>query len=573
MEEAFPKFRPRPIYLFLFSVLPIVSALLTGFWLSDRIQSHSNHEAEKIRMEEAIAQDRLLVDSLWASIELIKTRALALLEIRKAQAVVPNPSFALPEGVLLHWAELEIKLDDSLLGVRQAARNPAWAPAIGWSGFEEFYLQSVLKRLSVAEIRKNGIAVLRMKQDPGRNHEWLALAFAGSDHNSVVLALVDPEKAFPVFSDWSRKEDGDTLRGYLVAADGTVLAHSQPSYVAASFAQVAVFKNALADLLGRREVDANTRLTGNATSASIDKLMADTAYARLGPLPLAAVVERVTEQPSRNPILASALAAAWGMPGVLAQTLGICLLLCLFLFGGMEWLARKGGRGRLDGALRSWQASRQALGQEAATLDEVQSPQQEPGSAEIPLLRLEDVQPSQSVEAQFVAELLSAQDQSRVRAEKLWVAQLEIEATRTGKDPSQMARRLAQITTQATGCPSFYFGFQEKQGTAILQAHEGLAPGSGPGSMAFRLSDAMMRRIARYHSEGKVASVADDPSLAALIFKRFHAAHFEAWAVTSSQGALVGVLVALLSDSTGEQRESLNRVLAATREIFEPLRS
>lgn len=318
-------------HLFVLFVIPVVSALMLGFWLSARIQTEAHLEVERLQTVEVLAQDRLLIDALQSAVDSLKVQALGLMDARQ----VAGASAVLPAGAILHWAELSFE-PGALPSVRQTARRAGW----GDEGFEKVYLDAAIAQLNQQELQKNGVTILRVRQDPQSRSEWLALGFEGRAPGRVLLVLVDPAQAFAVFSRWAPRSEGGRLRGYLIGTDGMVIAHSEPSYIASDFSATQVFREGIALMFQGRIV------RGAGVYRGIDQVPLNVAYARLGSLPLGVVVERV--QLLEAPVLAR---TSWMVVGA---GLGGLILFCM---GATVWIRRQIG----GGAVESLQAAQGSL--------------------------------------------------------------------------------------------------------------------------------------------------------------------------------------------------------------------
>ena len=131
-----------------------------------------------------------------------------------------------------------------------------------------------------------------MKRDPHQPHEWLALLFSGPSYQkspTLVSLVVDPSVALGAFSQNANRKDSALVRTYLVSPDGSVLTHSVSSYTGMSFATVPVFSGGVATLFS------GTRPSGSLQGRAVDGLDVIASYARVGELPMALVIERVSE--------------------------------------------------------------------------------------------------------------------------------------------------------------------------------------------------------------------------------------------------------------------------------------
>jgi hypothetical protein len=527
--------QPRFWKLFAYSVAPIALAVVIGLWLAGRIQGVATATVHERRTAEVIAQDRLLVDNIWSAIDTVKARALSLARIREAQ---PGPA-SVPEGPILHWAELEIQ-DGKLKGVRQSARNPSFEPSSGWQVFEEFYLQSALSRLDLHELQENGVTLLRIKQEQGHSQEWLALAFESMKGKSIVLALVDPVEVFSVFRRWASRSEGGNLRGYVVGSDGFVLVHSVGTYSGSDFRASSVFEQGVAPMLQGRVRN------GAGEYKSIDRLPVTAAYARPGSLPLGVVVERV------NPDAVEA--GAWFASAPSPRTVfSAAAALCAAL--GLSALAAL-ALGRLMRKASGQRRKAMPLSAPAAAFEPVHAPSAH--AAPTPIDE-EAPAPAAPLEQPELPELPELEDQvahdliaphaARPRAQarhhaRVLIAQFDLEAEQAA-DSKGVAKSLVAAAAKMARAPALFFGYRDSLQACLLEAHAELPFGTSTEALSFRLTDPMLARIARYGREGRAASLSDDPNLAILLARRLGQRRFDAWAVMSSEGRLLGVLAVL----------------------------
>ena len=281
--------------------LPVVVALVGGAHLGITAWISASRPAANDRMRELTAQGRAMVEGFWASLDSLRWQTIGLDQIRTTE-IASGKAPSLPTGKILHWAEMEIQAAKpgmaELIGpVRQSARNLTRpAGTAGGQGdavlsdvfFNETYVSMLPSQLSLRELRDNGVSLARIRPDPNRGKELLALAFSPPQaRHKIVAALVDPTEAFAYLTRLSPKGDPTGLRAYLITGDGRVIAHSMAAYVGTSFTQVPVFRDAVRGLI------LGLRVSGAGEYGAIDRLPVTAAYERPGSLPLGVVVERV----------------------------------------------------------------------------------------------------------------------------------------------------------------------------------------------------------------------------------------------------------------------------------------
>jgi hypothetical protein len=543
--------------------VPAAVALVCGAGLGWMAFDAGREKEGESALREISAQGRLAVESFWSAIDVLRARAQGLLDARTAR---PGET---PAGPILHWAEIAVADGGRLGAVRQSATNPA--AQLG-AAFEESYLGQALERLSLRELRENGVAAVRVRPDPGRASEWLGLGFAGADARTVLLILVDPAEAFPGLKRFAARGEAGTLRAYLVNADGNVLAHSLPAYNGASFSGTSVFAEAVRPLLQ------GTRVSGAGQYRAIDQLPVAAAYARPGNLPIGIVVERVERgsAPDAGGILERSVGKGLSVLGVLA-------LLVL----GCAW--------RLSAAPAPGPVSRPEP--EAGAEPEAPEVEAVPPAPQDPVLNLQSIGSTESVSSaletisfrEAEAETQMAENALRhelrashealraAREENAAIARFEAEASRL-RDPKLVATRLTRGVSELCSSPALFFAHHAGLGAAILQADAGFPGGEAPAAMNFPLEAAALKRIFDGDRRGEIVSLAEYPPLARVLMARLGVAHFEAWPITgyghlgrqAVQPRLLGILVILLAGvETASRHDSLSRMMRATGLIYE----
>lgn len=292
---------------FVWIAVPGLLAFFAGVSLLFQAEGLRTAELTELEGTQNFSQARALSDSLFDGIHLIRSEALALDRLQVA-----------PEGKILYRARLEVS-DGKVTRILSSARNAAWS--VGAS-IDDAFFERAVQKLNLATLDTNGTAILRIRQDPARNTEWMGFAFAPRDaSSSVVFALVDPADFFTVFRRFAGRSEGGSLRAYLVGSDGIVIAHSQKPYVGADFRGLPVFEQAVG------EIFRSDRLGGTGRYLAVDQTMATTGYARVGNLPLAVVVERAAQSGGLS-------ARSWEK---LFRNAGLELTVLLGVFAALGW--------------------------------------------------------------------------------------------------------------------------------------------------------------------------------------------------------------------------------------------
>ena len=547
--------------------VPVILVFTLGIYLGVKTTETQKDSVEYARMQEVTAQARLLNESFWNSIELVRTKAIALQQLRAAS--MHSKQLPLPTGSILHWAEIEIN-GDRVSAVRQTAKN--MASKIDWSNFEEKYIQALTEKISLRELRENAVSIVPIKKDEHSSSMDLSLAFASQ--NTIVAALVDPADLFGAFKRFSSRSEGGTLRAYLVGNNGHVFAHSQQNYVNGNFSGTDVFNQALRALLQ------GTRVSGAGTYTAIDQQEVTAAYVRPGSVQLGIVVEKLTSAPLS--VLGPKGVGIWQR--VVGQSLlGITLLTGILLFGALivrrrfsktsvkeekENLVEENFENVFENRIDLFATPVELLNAGIQSVSE---------NKIAPALRDKIIQ-ADSTEESLRRELLAAESAlKRIREESSIVNQFEREAANI-KDPKAIAYRLTATATRLCGSPTLFFNYHDSVKSAILHSDAGFDDGYTPAGMAFPLEPAVLARVRQADQRGEIASLSDYEPLAHLILARTGVAHFEAWALTgygqlgrlAGKPRLLGILVILQAGSdTIAKNEAIGRMIRTTGLVYE----
>ncbi len=593
--------RGNPANITFWMALPAVVALFCGVYLGMEIRKIDGSRVEHAELTEVESLQKTLLDAFWNDIDHLRSRALALSEIREPErAALVWGGTEKNSPILLHWAEFETR-DHRVNAVHRAVRNPAWKPAFPLQGFEEIYLKQASEQLGMRELLENGVAVIRVKPDPQQASELLALAFGipGSGGTKAVLALVDPNQAFASISRLGDRARSGRVRAYLVSHDGYVLAHSQKNYGGTNFASVQGFSEAFSAL---RQTLEGTRVSGTGTFRGVDQLPVRMAYARAGSLPIAVSVEKTVQRRPRSQ-------GTWQR--VAGTAVGVTVVLAMLL-SGTAWLLARVFRAREEELVAETHAEHE-LQNEAAleSVDSVtevavaQAMEAKPAQA-APMPPAFEPDPESAVimpvtdREEAVAAALAAfsagheqiETQARelrqevtilrrqleqAREEERLLAEFEKEALAV-RDARKVAQRMAQTAGKICQSPVLFFGYREGLRTAVLEAVEGAKNAERLQGLSFTLPQSSVDQVLQKAAKGEAASFADDSALAKLLLDRAGVAHFDAWAVTgygalgrlAGRPRLLGVLVLLQPgvDSVTRQ-ESLGRMIRATGLVYE----
>lgn len=461
-------------------------------------------EAEAVK-----AELQLLVGSAWEALETVRDRALSFYEIRKLTP--QSRPAALTHPALLVWAELKVH-GDAIDGVVQSAANPLWA---GGKERENYYLQAAIQQLKPSEVRRNRVALVRLKQDPARSREWMALAFSlPMPNENLILAVVDPVVAFANLKRWK----GQQIRGFVMTDNAIVLAHSQESYAGADFQRLAI----------SREGDALS------TYRAIDSLPVVSAFAKLGRMPIGVVAERVTQPPE--------IFSLDSLTG-----LGALLSLSLAFTGAFGFLRRR--------------------------KPEVLSPALPPPFS--PPLDLPVITAPPSIEKAIQQLSHSSVARSTARSElseehQYLLVQFEREVVAVAS-VERLAHRITDLAARVAKSPVLFFVYSEKLQIAILHTYAGFQNGARPPGMSFPVTTDLLNRVMEGPRERSAEALESYPPLLRLLKTRLATdglvPPFEAWAVTSYLSPkFLGAMLVLESstEARANHEPDLARLVRAT---------
>lgn len=504
--------------------VPVLISLSVSCFFVLRLTQEYRIRIENSKISELKSKNRLLVENIWSSVDLLRLKSLNLKN--------SHNTHALKEAGILYWALLNLKPSGS--AVVKSSRA-----GLQWKGFTqaEHYLKSMLQRLDVRRLREQGITLLRVKQNPFSSAEWLAFAFTHPElKEEAILALVNPQEIFPGFSRYSIASGSSAHRAFLLSSDGMVLAHTSSSYVGSSFRELPGFLEIA--LAAKR--DGSER--GDLRLAAVDRNPVALSYSRLGALPLVVVSERVLDTPSLNGFFWN-----WKMI-VVVLTLGIFIYGFLFALGYFV----------------------QSLLKKKLPIREtpVEAPESLPVASPIQ---------NQFVERQMsqFLEVQEALDIERKNHVMLGEFEKEIFPLR---EPERMTKRLTEVTAILCKSPVLFFVYKHEISAAILQSFAGFDEGQNPTPMSFVIKEELLSQVQNKSTSGEITSVTQYEPLVNIIMARMGVAHFDAWAIAgfgplgrqSGKVRLLGILVNLHSGVDSQlHQDALNRLMRSTGLIYE----
>ncbi len=511
------------------------------------------------------SQNRALEDSFNDAVQRVKFLALGL------KSLIPIQQQA-EWGPIKHFAELQ-----AVAGRVTQVKQSLWINNSKNEAVSEDELQRELKeKVSIQQIRENGYSVVRLKLDPNQGRDMMALVFMAStgqngQPDTLVSAIVDPSQAFAGFVRFAARSEAGSLRAYLVADDGRVLAHSQPSYIGSSFADTAIFNEALKPTLEGR------RLAGSGTYTSLDKLRVSASYSRVGTLPIAIAVEKVKGAPI--------IMTDWVKWGV--QVAGVLAAVAII---GSALITRANRRVTQQAATSIVQepvfevellkrANQMAKKQEDALKAKAETLQTL--IEEMPMTAQAFTPTREAVVAGPAHDILQAPEDlvafPNPKDDEALLARFEREMATT-PDVRKASARLASLASRLCKSPTLFFMYQDRLQACVLKCYAGFDGVQAPKAMAFAVPSTLLQSIYTQEQRGQAVSLAEYTPLAQLLLERTGVSHYEAWVVTGygEQGrhekrpAALGVLVILKAGyESAIRRDALARAMRITGTVYE----
>ena len=536
-------------FIKIFGIVTLTAAVAT-FLGAAVVVNYSDKQTQSndaVHVEETQQQNALVTESISDALERLRSAAFEL----------QSSAHSVPSGLILHFAELEVR-GNLILSVKRSQSNPEWkqpttATGLRAAGFESTYLKQALSSLNLKSLRENGVGMIEVKEDQARNSKFLGLAFLNSASSaSVALVLVDPMEAFPIFKNMAGS--GSVYRTYLMGVAGNILAHSQTAYLNADFTELSIFKEAMG----------SDSAHGVEHATAIDRLPTIASWSKLGTLPLGIVVERVDLVPTTGIFTKLKRVAFTALSGM--------VVLIFLLITGAKLIVR-GSRSQAVGvSLTDTGADTGAKATEQGAVRQVSAS----SGIEVKVVpRGHDI--DKMIEQAQLHRELSANQRIHKKGieEKLLFDRYETDA-RASRDAKQMSQRLAEVTSKVCKSPTLYFTYQEASRLGILSADHGFENGDVPESMTFPITAEVSARLQQAESRNEILSLTEYPPLARAIMNRMGIAHFEAWPVTGKQAGpngvirLQGVLVILQPGVDSDlHRESIARMMRATGHTYE----
>ncbi len=545
-------------------VLAIVAGLVAGTDLTGLTQDEVRAQA----WEELSFQNSSWVDAFYGSVQTLRTQAQLQVQSK-------------PTGGLLHIVQFQLK-DGKAAPVRtQRAETVTLAQESEW-------LREAQSRATQwgPTLRGAAFGILRFRPDLASTHEWLGVLFR--EGAEIYAVAAQAPQIFPYLSRYVARAAGGTRRAYLVGLDGTVLAHSQESYVGTNLKGIPIFDQAL-NLAAQ-----GTRKNGVGEFESVERLPIWAAYQRIGTLPLIAVTEQV-------PPPKKLLAVGWqSTVGKLLLTLGVLLFAAVALsFAPAQ---------ALQGASQS-RAARNLAGPTGSPSDPLSTlfdapalpagvqysgaSAAGPGLTQVGQKLLESPAPAAPAypetlgfgETMLRDDLRASQETLRALEEERKVLTEVEEGLWKTQDPEQANQRMTQGVSRLCGSPTLFFQYQETLRTATLKYDAGFASGHAPVELAFPIDTHTLERLTGLAlQEGNEARneaksiLSENAAMARIILARTGVAHFEAWPVfrysalgrAAGKPRLHGVLIILQAGEAAYTRgDSIGRMIRSATLVYE----
>lgn len=517
-----------------------IAGVAGGIWLSRAQNAQLESTLNGNLQEQVNSQARLLVDSFWKSVELVRLRTLTQ---SHAETISWWAEYSLEEKELK--GKLGPKMGRQLSGLE--LKNTAYLKDLG--------------ELEVSGISDNGVGIRTLISRTGKPQ--LGFAFLNGSH-SILFAVMDSTEFFSVVTRVTPRKEEGILRAYLITAKGKILAHSEPAYVGSDFSHSEVTKERVASLFSNKKQD----LTEARFFASIDKLDVLAGVARPGSLPLAVVVERARSNQSTLAI-SDLLTSA---PERMAGLLGLILLGAFAIAGRLI-------------SQRSVASSDQTDFESDQEAEEI-ARQLETDS--LPVVHVENGHKLEKAMLQLANSQSEYQKLSRelehtksalgsYRRELAHAAEFEREAVFL-KAKDAVARALTRTTAKVVETPVLYFACHPKIRSAVLHSTAGFDAATEPTGIQFTISDQLLRKVYDGSKSGELVNIAEYEPLAQALVRHCGSAHYEAWAVTgygylgrtSGKLRFLGVLVVLQAGTeTMARKDSITRMLRVAGLVYE----
>ena len=533
-----------------------------------------------------------------------RDRARARLELDAVETQVADLATSFAQD--LETVTRRVKMD--LLAGRLTTRGVLWAARIeggkisGWisspkapqhSGIDPVFGASLLERFEARQGEKaeqesyEGISMIRIRKDPFRPGEWLAIRSA----ERTELAIVDAAECFTP----KMPTEGGLTRAYLVTSEGTVLSHSLKGYANSDFSRQPVFDQ------GARFASAGGVRHGR--FSAIDGAVVDASFTRVGSLPILVVLERpAVIYLSMSNSIYGAIRSSWIGIKRSSEVL-IPLLLALLGLWAAIWAAIKGWsfwnqRSRSEVMRTEATPAGASLGHEDSDLESllealsedqplkspaglmlepmprrqvaVSEQRRRPVSDTLPPSVIEPLADSARLEEELKRALHEPERQHFYRQNREIMVSMFEQDLEHAPDELAALDQLTQLVHQLTGSPVLLFQYQPHLFRASLESIAGGPPDLAAHGMSFPISSEMLLKAAECRAKDEILSMSDHVPLATLMLRRFQTARYCAWAIPSKgQTPMAGVLIVLEpNERLRDSAVTLSRAFRATGRVF-----
>lgn len=494
--------------------IPALFALGAGIWLGANFVQSKLKNSEDLQLDNLTFQTRFLSQNINDQIYELKKRSLG---VSSGETLHRNDT-------ILSWARLKIE-GNQVLEIRDQQARPGWGP--NWVTLGSLYSESIASKMNVSDARKNGINVLRVRKSQEKRTEWLAIGFFHSSgfqkskNDEIHVALVDPSKVFSIFKSFSKAKNNKNERAYLLAHDGSVIIHSQPSYAGADFSQSEVY------FKGARTLFKDQKIEGHGQFIAIDELPVLASFTKSKNFPFGVIVERPVPKNQ----------ASWNTPSLevwqdsFSQLLKIFFV--LFLFGALcRWAlkvrVKKVINQRHTGL--DTKSIQSTLQQKKKLQEQLTEAPQNPTQASI---RSTGRSTGRSTPSAPIATLPSDA-----------LNQFMAHASLT-QDPKIIGKLATQTATKICEQPSLFFRFKDEGLVASLEADFGFPEDLAPRyPLSLRLEGQAVAQIRKCIDMGRTATLANYEPLNRILFQELRVDQFEAWVLSDGRNIL-GILVVI----------------------------
>jgi hypothetical protein len=239
------------------AVLVPTALALRGAWsLGTGVVAEQSQDNERIKNQEIRGEMRSLSDEILNEIELVKVRAISIVEQVGLSTDLPGLN------------------DGSVIAVAEVTKN-IFVPS-----FLKNEISAELPKVVEKDIQNSGLSLfpVAIKTVDGGN----AYGIAFEQESRKFLAIINPLIAFKGVTTWANGKEGELLTGFLIDSRGQVLVHSDKVSSGGSFSNQEIFQKAIEPVFRGQRVGGVGFYSGVRAS-----------YEKFRSLPFVVVAERV----------------------------------------------------------------------------------------------------------------------------------------------------------------------------------------------------------------------------------------------------------------------------------------